>query len=345
MAEIHPFFCQFATIHRAWPWMRQTEDGNGVMGRVRFALWSQSSQPSSPLPAPTAAEAWLVVYDEAPPGFSTTVPRERRILFVTEPPEIKKYPRSYLGQFGMVVSPYDFRGVERRSMVIGNPCLNWHFGVSATSGEYVSKFGKLSDFQTMPIPQKTGLISVVCSNKTATEAQRIRLGLVGMLKKSLGQALHVFGRGFNPVDDKMSAIAPYKYHVVLENNYLDNCWTEKLSDAWLGWSLPLYLGAPNLGEHCPAAGFVALPAGRPEALLQAVQQSIEGNLWEARQAELAQCRNWMLETTNVFARAASLMENAPQYSRRQAALFEPEPIFGVGRDDVAAMYRQKGGHN
>lgn len=333
--------CYFATIHASWPWMRQTEDGNGALGSAQFVLPPPASHSLSPLSTSAGtSSAWLVVFDEAPAGFSTIVPRERRILFVTEPPEIKKYPRSYLSQFGTVVSPYDLRGVERRSMVISNPCLNWHFGVSKVSEEYISKFKFLDELRTFPVPEKSGLVSVVCSSKTATSAQRARLALVSLLKEQLGDALHVYGRGFNPVDDKMSAIAPYKYHVVLENNYLDNFWTEKLSDAWLGWALPLYLGAPNLDAVCPAAGFVPLPVGNLEACAQSIISAIESSLWEARQAELALCRNWMLETTNIFARAARMMETAPQYCRRQLALRKPEPIFGVGRDDVAALYRQ-----
>ena len=333
--------CYFATIHASWPWMRQTEDGNGALGSAQFVLPPPASHSLSPFSTSAGtSSAWLVVFDEAPAGFSTIVPRERRILFVTEPPEIKKYPRSYLSQFGTVVSPYDLRGVERRSMVISNPCLNWHFGVSKVSGEYISKFKSLGELRTSPVPEKSGLVSVVCSSKTATSAQRARLALVSLLKEQLGDALHVYGRGFNPVDDKMSAIAPYKYHVVLENNYLDNFWTEKLSDAWLGWALPLYLGAPNLNAVCPAAGFVPLPVGNLEACAQSIISAIESSLWEARQAELALCRNWMLETTNIFARAARMMETAPQYCRRQPALRKPEPIFGVGRDDVAALYRQ-----
>lgn len=334
----HPLYnCQFATIHSDWPWMRQTEDGCGGMGRVQFALAQQAVEVQ---PNPRHAEVWLVVFDEAPAGFCTTVPRERRILFVTEPPEIKKYPRSYLAQFGIVVSPYDFRSVERRSMVIGNPCLNWHFGVSRSESSYVSKFGKLDDLRHMPMPQKTGLVSVVCSNKTATEAQRARLALVGLLRDRLGDALHVYGRGFNPVDDKMSAIAPYKYHVVLENNLLPYFWTEKLSDAWLGWSLPLYLGAPNLAEACPDAGFVRLPANAPEATVALVAQAVESQLWETRKVELARCRVWTMETTNVFATAARMLETAPDYRRKQPILAVPEPIFGVSRADVAAMHRQ-----
>ena len=179
MADHPQYFCEFATIHSDWPWMRQTQDGQGGMGCVQFSLAPQSAAPSTP-----QAESWLVVFDEAPAGFGTTTPRERRILFVTEPPEIKKYPRSYLAQFGMVVSPYDFRSVERRSMVIGNPCLNWHFGVSHASGKYVSTFGCLDELRHMPMPQKTGLISVVCSNKTATEAQGAVLSWSGCSRSS-----------------------------------------------------------------------------------------------------------------------------------------------------------------
>ena len=337
MPDSLQYHCQFATIHNDWPWLRQTEDGCGSMGCVRFALAPQSAGHA---PAATQVATWLVVFDEPPQGFCTTVPRERRILFVTEPPEIKKYPRAYLGQFGTVVAPFDFRGVERRSMVVGNPCLNWHYGVSRSGGAYTSSFARLDDFRHMAVPQKTGLVSVVCSSKTATEAQRARLALVGLLRERLGDVLHVYGRGFNPVDDKMSAIAPYKYHLVLENNLLPHFWTEKLADAWLGWALPLYLGAPNLGAVCPAAGFVPLPAGAPEACVRTVVQALEAGLWEARQAELALCRTWVLETTNVFATAARLIEAAPQYSRKQPVLGRAETLFGVSREAVAALYQQ-----
>lgn len=259
MADHPQYFCQFVTIHSDWPWLRQTEDGRGSQDGVQFALASQSAAEQ---PSPAQTETWLVVFDEAPPGFCTTVPRERRILFVTEPPEIKKYPRSYLAQFGTVVSPYDFRSVERRSMVIGNPCLNWHFGVGRAEGKYSSKFASLDDLRYWPIPQKTGLVSVICSNKTATEAQRARLALVRLLKEHLGDVLHVYGRGFNPVDDKMSAIAPYKYHVVLENNLLPHFWTEKLSDAWLGWSLPIYLARPTSASSALQLALCPCPQAR-----------------------------------------------------------------------------------
>ena len=177
MADYPQYFCQVATIRHNWPWMRQTQDGQVAMGRVQFALAAQSAEPPTPL-----AESWLVVFDEAPAGFCTTTPRVRRILFVTEQPEIKKYPRSYLGQFGTAVSPYDFRSAERRSMVMGNPCHNWYLGASQTTGKYVSTFARLDEFR--PMPHKTGLISVVCSHKTAIEAQGAVLSWSGCSRSS-----------------------------------------------------------------------------------------------------------------------------------------------------------------
>ena len=92
--------CAFATMHLPWPWLRQTEDGCGQMAHTRFLLNE----------SPSHAQ-WLVVIDEPPVNFETYVPTARRVLFITEPPEVKVYPPSYLRPFGCVVSPYGMRGV------------------------------------------------------------------------------------------------------------------------------------------------------------------------------------------------------------------------------------------
>lgn len=232
--------CFFCTVHAAWPWLRQTEDGSGPHGGRALCPGGQGRQHSL-----------AGGLDEPPAGAATRVPRERRVLFVTEPPEIKRYPRSYLGQFGTVISPYAFRGVESRALLLENPCLNWHYGVATGHGAPVSPaLRRLGDIENLPVPPKSKKCSVICSTKTATEAQRRRIRFVQRLKDILGDDLDVFGRGFRPVSDKAEAIAPYAYHLVLENNYIDNFWTEKLADAWIGWALPLYLGAPNLAAAC-----------------------------------------------------------------------------------------------
>ena len=57
------------------------------------------------------------------------------------------------------------------------------------------------------------------------------------------------GHGFNDIPDKWEAIAPYKYHIVLENTVQPDCWSEKLADSFLGFSLPIYHGCPNIHDY------------------------------------------------------------------------------------------------
>lgn len=281
MAESFTLLCHFAAIHAAWPWIRQTEDSKGAVGPAQFVLPHQASSLSFFSTTATTPSAWFVAFDEAPAGFSTTVPRERRILFVTEPHEIKKYSRSFLGQFGMVLSPYGFRCVDRCSFAIGNTRLNWHFGVCSISGEYVSKFAALNDLRILHMPGENELVSVACSSMADAAAQRV----------------------------------------------------------WLGWALPLYPDASNFGGLCPAAGFAHLSGGDLGACAQSAPSAIEGGLFEARQAEFARCRYCMLEATNVFACRVRRMESASEYCRMQPALDAAGAIFGVDRNDEAAMYR------
>ncbi|MGE9984171.1 glycosyltransferase family 10 domain-containing protein [Desulfovibrio sp. SGI.169] len=330
---MHCFFC---TIHAAWPWLRQTSDGCGGMGPgegTRFVLEDKDCR-----------ARWLAVFDEPPPGARTRAPRERRVLFVTEPPEIKRYPRSYLEQFGTVISPYPFRGVDARALRLENPCLNWQYGVVTGGGAPVSPtLTRLGDIENLPVPRKSKKLSVICSDKTATEAQRRRIRFVRRLKELLGDELDVFGRGFRPVADKAEAIAPYKYHLVLENNYLDNFWTEKLSDAWIGWALPLYLGAPNLAAVCEATGgaadgFLALDPEDEAGNMERIARCLRDNLWEERREALARCRAWCLRHANVFARLTALIDRASPGMLRPAMLEGAETLYGTDRKAVAALY-------
>ena len=330
--------CFFCTIHAAWPWLRQTGDGCGGMGQgedTRFVLADKDCR-----------DSWLAVFDEPPPGTLTRAPRERRVLFITEPPEIKRYPRSYLEQFGTVISPYPFRGVEPRALHLENPCLNWQYGVVTDGAVPVSPaLTRLDGIENLPVPAKRKKLSVICSSKTATEAQRRRIRFVQRLKEALGDDLDVFGRGFRPVSDKAEAIAPYKYHLVLENNYLDNFWTEKLADAWIGWTFPLYLGAPNLAAVCGSTGgatggFLALDPEDETGNMERIARCLRGNLWEERQEDLARCRAWCLRRTNVFARLAELIRQASPGMRRPPMLERAEMLYGTDREAIAALYER-----
>jgi hypothetical protein len=79
-------------------------------------------------------------------------------------------------------------------------------------------FDDLRDLGSFP---KTKLASVVCSSQTITAGHKLRIRFIDKLKARLGDDVDIYGRGFNPIADKWDAIAPYKYHIVLENSRLN----------------------------------------------------------------------------------------------------------------------------
>lgn len=92
------------------------------------------------------------------------------------------------------------------------------------------------DLKGLKTPTKTKLLSVIISDKSFTEGHLKRHDFLQAIKKHFGDQLDIFGRGFNYVNDKWDAIADYKYHVAIENSQYPHYWTEKLADAFLGWS-------------------------------------------------------------------------------------------------------------
>jgi hypothetical protein len=42
----------------------------------------------------------------------------------------------------------------------------------------------------------------------------------------------------------------------LENSQSPHYWTEKLTDAYLGWAFPLYVGCPNVGDYFAKESFL-----------------------------------------------------------------------------------------
>lgn len=222
-------------------------------------------------------------------------------LFIAgEPPSKKIYPKKFYAQFHRVVSTHAADPHPRVTTSL--PGLNWHVGLNRDDNRYTYGYDELKRLQPAA---KSNKISVVCSNLTTTAGQRQRLALLDHLKAALGETIVHYGRGFTPIGDKMDAILPHRLHLVLENSCSPDYWTEKLSDAYLGWAHPIYAGCPNLRDYFPAGGFTAVDATQPAAALEAIRAQLRhGSDLET----LAQCRDLVLDTYNPFARFAHWAE-------------------------------------
>jgi len=254
-------------------------------------------------PKPRGRADFCVVLGNARP-YDRFVAAPQNTLFIAGEPLSKKlYPQAFYRQFGHVVDSHaKSRHPHLHVSALG---LNWHVGLDRSSNSYRYGYDHLS---ALACPDKQNRIAVVCSNASKTEGQRQRLTLLEGLKQRLGDRLVHFGRGFEPVDDKMDAILPYRFQLVLENGVEQNYWTEKLADAYLGWAYPVYLGCPNVADYLPGEALLSINDLDVDAAAARMAELLDQPLGPRREAALAEARNRVLNTYNPFAWAAHWAE-------------------------------------
>ncbi|MGH6923846.1 MAG: glycosyltransferase family 10 domain-containing protein [Propylenella sp.] len=293
------------------PLLRQTPGGTGYWRSHTFLADN---------PAVKSCDAWVVLDD---PAAEETVRVEagRTILVTMEPPGLREYPAGYLAQFDLVITCHP----ELPHPNIRKDCqgLPWHAGLRKLEGGRMrgteSATMGYDDFVAAAMPEKSAALSVISSADTRLPGHRARLAFIEELRARLGDRIEVFGRDIRPVSDKLDAILPYRYHLVLENSRLSHYWTEKLSDSFLGWAWPIYWGCPNIGEYFSADAYSTLDIESANAV-GIVESLIAHELTPAQCDGLARARDLVLHRYNLFDVLARACESLPAGIARDATI-------------------------
>lgn len=249
---------------------------------------------------PDEVDAWVVFEDLVRP-VRTKVPSHNTLLLTGEPPSMRRYRASYLQQFSRVITCHASLAqdnIRQPSIQLSPQGLPWHLGVDRTRNDLV-RYAHDDLVQATP-PPKQGLLSVICSNKTITPDHRARLEFVKVLQKHFGSDLAVFGRGFKEIGDKWDAIAPYRFHIVLENDSVAHYFSEKLTDCFLAQTYPLYYGCPNVDRYFSTESFTAINIHEPEQAIATIDKAISDQL-DCQQSEAVRhSRDRVLNEYNLF---------------------------------------------
>jgi hypothetical protein len=104
------------------------------------------------------------------------------------------------------------------------------------------------------ICEKSKMISMIASNKKMCEGHRLRLEWVERL---WGQ-VDLYGRGFNEISTKEEGLCDYMFSVAIENGQYETYFTEKILDCFATGTIPVYLGAPDIGNIFNKEGIIDL---------------------------------------------------------------------------------------
>jgi hypothetical protein len=103
---------------------------------------------------------------------------------------------------------------------------------------YGSTWIKPEERQVYP---KTAHMSIIASAKTITAGHRMRHEIITRFSHKVG--FDVMGGGYKKVERKVDMLAPYRFSVIIENTQEEYWITEKLIDAFLTGTVPIYWGA------------------------------------------------------------------------------------------------------
>lgn len=264
--------------------LRQTPGGTGRWDEFEFIVESQDQ----PL------DGW-VVYDNLQSPMQELCAPQNTLFISGEPESLRRYRSRFTSQFGHVWTSH--RSIRHSSLTIRNEAQHWHYGLNPSS-VHATQMG-FDQLAALPRPEKKELISVICSSKASTADHRKRLEFVEQLKEHFGASLHVFGRGIRDMQDKAEAIYDYKYHIVLENDHSSCFMTEKISDAFLGWSYPIYFGGSEAYHRFPEGSFTAINIYEPRDAINVIENVLAADPYECNQGIVEKARNRVLFQNNI----------------------------------------------
>ena len=255
---------------------------------------------------------WFVVEDLVLDEESANVPDSNVIFLSAEVAHNFLYfdsevMRKFINQFSYIYTCFPIYSSNSK---IELPFLPWM--INANHGESIFQECTRSKewFENKNINiQKHDKISVFCSSQISTEDHRLRFKFVSEVQKYFGESIVWFGNGVNKVDQKWDGIAPFKYHLVIENQRRNNVITEKLYDSYLGQSYPIYYGAPNVSDFFDERTFATIDIVDIEASKKTIKQILESDLYGQNKNLLIAERSKVLNEYNVFERIVQLALN------------------------------------
>lgn len=253
---------------------------------------------------------WLVVYDDLPrhPGQSKPLweevlscPRERTLLVTTEPASIKLYGFGFLRQFGWILTSQEERFIRHPGMIQRQPGLIWFYGETDARGT----FDHLASISEPPM--KSADLSTVCSAKRMRHTFHAkRFAFTQALKAALPQ-MEVFGRGVREIADKADALDRFRCHVAIENHVGRHHWTEKLTDPFLAWCLPIYHGCPDAASYFPEESFIPVDIHDFGGTVERISRVLRDNEYQRRLPAITEARRLALHEYATFPQIARLV--------------------------------------
>jgi hypothetical protein len=239
---------------------------------------------------------WVVYENLHRPAEHCFLKEKKNTIFIAgEPPSVKKYLASFLKQFHLIITSHEIANHPKAFSF--QQALPWTIN---------KNYCELKNTGTIP---KSKFMSIITSNKKLTDGHKKRLEFALQLKSLYPEHIDLYGRGINDFENKWDVLAPYKYHICIENSSIRNYFTEKITDSFLCLSFPLYYGCTNIESYFSENSFIKIDIDKIDECKMIIDSLIENNShYEKSLPFLKKSKAESLDTYNLFPFIKSLIE-------------------------------------
>jgi Glycosyltransferase family 10 (fucosyltransferase) C-term len=163
-----------------------------------------------------------------------------------------------------------------------------------------------TELSGLALPEKQKMMSCIASGLQQFKGHRLRYNFINILKKEI-PSINFFGKESNYIPDKMDGLLPYRYSIAIENTSAPWYFTEKITDCFLAYTVPVYYGCKNIGKYFPEKSFINIDIEEPIIAIEKIRQIIENDDWQERIGALQEARELVLNKYQPLAGAAGIL--------------------------------------
>lgn len=255
-------------------------------------------------PSCLICDAWFIFDSYGLEDDNCAICPPEKIFFVMgECEQIHIYKRKFIRQFYNLITAQQ---IDYKVQNIYKDYYACWFAGLKFSKKGLEKRYSYDDFSKMNPVKKTKLMSVITSNKTMCEGHKERLNFVKEIKDHFGDEIDVFGRGICDFEDKWDVLAPYKYHIAIENQQQNYYITEKFHDPYLAFCYPLYYGAPNVDSFYSKESFLSIDIHNVKQSIEQIEVILQNDPYDNLLPDIIKTRDKILNDNNMFVKMAKL---------------------------------------
>jgi hypothetical protein len=182
--------------------------------------------------------------------------------------------------------------------------------------------GSYDTLENHPIGEKQQQLSCIASTKSFLPGHQKRLQFIQQLKK-IDLGMDFFGRGTNPIESKWDGLYPYKFSLAIENSSLPDYWTEKISDCFMAYTIPIYYGCTNIHDYFPEGSILHIDINDFDGAVKKIKDAISGDYYEKNLDALMEARKLYINKYHFFPSLARYIMNDVQIKEHR----KPNPEF------------------